>query len=236
MGKNEVKVSASILCAQFSKLGEEIKECEQAGADMIHVDVMDGHFVPNISIGAVIVEAIRPLTKLPLDVHLMIDQPGMYIDQFMDAGADILSIHAECYGQLKGNCRGIGQFPKEIETFDAGRVQKDIYRIKDRGKKVFLAVNPGTPLCFDALLNSLDGVLIMSVNPGFAKQKFIPEVLDKVKQLRKRFLKDISIDGGVNKETALGAVQAGADILVTASYFFNSSDRKEVIQHLKSLP
>ncbi len=235
MKKNEVKVSASILCADFKKLGQEIEDCQRAGADMIHVDVMDGHFVPNISIGAVIVETIRPLTKLPLDVHLMIEHPGMYIDQFMDAGADILSLHAECYGELKGNCQGAGQFPKEIEAFDTDRAQKDIHRIKDRGKKVFLAVNPGTSLCFDDLLDSLDGVLMMSVNPGFAKQKFMPEVLNKVKQLRKNFLKDISIDGGINQETAPKAVEAGANILVTASYFFNSSNRKEVIGYLKSL-
>ena len=235
MEENEIKVSASILCADFTKLGEEIRSCEQAGSDMIHIDVMDGHFVPNISIGMVIIESIRPLTKLPLDVHLMIEHPGMYIDQFIDAGADIISIHAECYGQLKKGCRGVGQFPKEIETFDKDEAQKDITRIKNRGKKVFLALNPGTTLCFSDLLSDLDGVLMMSVNPGFAKQKFMPEILLKVKELRKFFLKDISIDGGINKETALTAVKAGVSILVTASCFFNSSSRQEVVSYLKSL-
>ena len=235
MGKNEIKVSASILCADFTKLGEEIRACEKAGSDMIHIDVMDGHFVPNISIGTVIVETIRPLTKLPLDVHLMIEHPGLYLDSFMDAGADIISIHAECYGRLKENCRRVGQFPKEIETCDLPRAKKDIERIKQKGKKAFLAVNPGTPLCFNDLLSELDGVLMMSVNPGFAQQKFMPEVLWKIKELRKIFLKDISMDGGINQETALAAVKAGANVLVTASYFFNSSSRQEVVSYLKSL-
>ena len=233
MRKNNVKVSASILCADFTKLGEEIKECEKAGVDIIHVDVMDGHFVPNISIGAVIVRAIRPLTKLPIDAHLMIEHPGSYLDQFMDAGADIISIHAECYGELKEGCRGAGQFPKEVETIDLEMARKDINRIKQRGKKVFMAVNPGTPFCFNDLLGDLDGVLIMSVNPGYAKQKFIISVLSKVKELRQNFVKDVTIDGGINKETAREAVQAGVNILVTASYFFGSSNRKEAAQFLK---
>ncbi len=233
MNKNKIKVSASILCADLSKLGEEIKECERAGVDIIHVDVMDGHFVPNISIGVVIVEAVRSLTRLPIDAHLMIENPGMYLDNFMDAGADIISIHAECYGQLKENCRGLGQFPKEVETIDMEKVKKDIHRIKQKGKKVFLAVNPGTPLCFNDILSDLDGVLVMSVNPGYAKQKFMPGVLSKVKELRKTFVKDITIDGGVNKETAGEAVQAGANVLVTASYFFGSANRGEAVHSLK---
>lgn len=234
MNKNEIKVSASILCADLSKLGEEIKECEEAGADIIHVDVMDGHFVPNISIGAVIVQAIRPLTKLPIDAHLMIENPGVYLDQFMEAGADIISIHAECYGPLKESCRGLGQFPKEIETINVEMAKRDINRIKQKGKRVFMAVNPGTPLCFNSLLSELDGVLIMSVNPGYAKQKFMSAVLSKVKELRKGFLKEITIDGGINKETAREAVESGANILVTASYLFSASNRKEAVHSLKS--
>lgn len=233
MNKNKIKVSASILCADFTKLGEEIKECEKAGVDIIHVDVMDGHFVPNISIGAVILDAIRPLTKLPIDAHLMIEHPGSYLDQFMDAGADIISIHAECYGELKKDCRGAGQFPKEVETIDLERARKDINRIKQRGKKVFMAVNPGTPFSFNDLLGDLDGVLIMSVNPGYAKQKFMSAVLPKVKELRNRFLKDITIDGGINQETASQALDEGANILVTASYLFNSSDLIQAVRSLK---
>ena len=234
MDKN-IKVSASILCANFLKLGDEIKKCEDAGSDIIHVDVMDGHFVPNISIGTVIVRAIRSHTKLPIEAHLMIEHPAMYIDQFIEAGADIISIQAECYGRLREKCRGLNQFPKEVDTIDAEKAGKDILRIKTKGKKVFMAVNPGTPLCLESVLEDLDGVLIMSVNPGFAGQKFIPEVLSKISQLRKIFKKNISIDGGINEQTAPEAVKAGADILVTASYFFGSASPKEIVRYLKGL-
>ncbi|HBR14095.1 MAG TPA: ribulose-phosphate 3-epimerase [Candidatus Omnitrophica bacterium] len=233
--QDNIKVSASILCADFTKLGQEIKRCEDAGAAMIHVDVMDGHFVPNISIGGVIVQAIRPLTTLPIETHLMVEHPGMYIDHFMDAGSDIISIHAECYGPLREGCRKLGQYPKEVDSLDMDKAREDILRIKKRGKKVFMVINPGTPLCLGSLLEDLHGVLIMSVNPGFAKQKFMPEVLPKVQALRKVFKGEIAIDGGINAETAPEAVKAGANILVTASYFFGAADPKGVVKYLKSL-
>ena len=233
--KKEIKVAASILCADFKKLGDEIKRAEDAGADLLHVDVMDGHFVPNISIGQIIVETIRPITKLPIEAHLMIEHPGMYIDSFIDAGADIVSIQAECYGQRRVNCRGVGQFPKEVDSIDIDLARKDILKIQQKGKKAFMVINPGTPLCFMPLLNNIDGVLIMSVNPGFAKQKFMSAVLSKVEELKKTFRGDISIDGGVNAETAPLAVKAGVDMLVTASYFFGSKDLKEIVRYLKSL-
>ena len=233
--KKIIKVSASILCADFTKLGDEIKKCEDAGVDMLHVDVMDGHFVPNISIGQVIVEAIRPKTKLPIETHLMIQNPTMYIDSFIDAGADIVSIQVECYGSLKKECQGPGQFPKEVTAVDINKIRPDIQKIKSRGKKVFAVVNPGTPLCFDPILKDIDGVLVMSVNPGFAKQKFQANVLSKVEYLRGIFSGDISIDGGVNAETAPLAVKAGVNILATASYFFGSKDVKETVKYLKSL-
>jgi len=231
----KIQVSASILCSDFTKLGEEIRRCEQAGADMIHVDVMDGHFVPNISIGQVIVESIRPITKLPIDVHLMIEHPGRYIQSFIDAGADILSIHAECYGERREHCRAFGQYPKEVDTIDAGKALEDIRKIKEKGKRVFMVLNPGTPACLDDVLNDLDGVLIMSVNPGFAKQKFMPEVLDKVRQLRKKFKGDIAIDGGIKADTAPQAVEAGVNILATASYLFGAEDPGQAVKYLKSL-
>jgi len=233
--KKDIQVSASILCADFTKLGDEIKKCEDAGVDMIHVDVMDGHFVPNISIGQVIVEAIRPITKLPIEVHLMIENPGRYINDFIGAGADIISVHAECYGERRIQCRQEGQFPKEIDTIDVDKARRDIDAIQNGGKKAFMVINPGTPVCFRSLLNDLDGILIMSVNPGFAKQKFISGVLLKVEELRKTYDGDISIDGGVNESTAPDAVQAGANILATASYFFGSEDPKKTVAHLKSL-
>jgi len=233
--KREIQVSASILCADFSKLGDEIKRCEDAGVDMIHLDVMDGHFVPNISIGQVILDAIRPLTKLPIESHLMIENPGMYIDDFIDKGSDIISFQVECYGTLKPECDGLGKYPKEVDSVNIGAARKDIQRIHDKGKKAFAVVSPGTPLCFNELLNDVDGVLVMSVNPGFAKQKFMPVALSKIEQLRKDFDGDISVDGGVNADTAPQAVKAGANILATASYFFGSEDQKKTVMSLKGL-
>ncbi len=235
MMSKKVKVSASILCADFTKIGDEIKRCEDAGVDMIHVDVMDGHFVPNITVGSIIVKAIRPLTKLPIEAHLMIENPGMYIDDFIDAGTDIISVHAECYGDLKEGCRKLGQYPKEVESVDESKARKDIHRIKEKGKQVFMVINPGTPVCLGSLLKDLDGVLIMSVNPGFAKQKFMPGVLPKIQQIRSEFDGDIAVDGGINELTAPEAVKVGANILATASYFFGSDKPKELIKSLKSL-
>lgn len=230
-----IKVSASILCADFRKLAEEIKKCEEAGVDSFHVDVMDGHFVPNITIGPLIVKVLRSLTKLPIEAHLMIEHPSMYIESFMEAGADILCIHAECYGTLKAACQGLGQFPKEVESMHIAKAREDILKIKKNGRKVFMVINPGSALCFDELLDDLDGVLVMSVNPGFASQKFMPEVLPRVRYVRERFQKDISIDGGIHRDSASEAVRAGANILVTASYLFGASDMKETVRYLKSL-
>lgn len=228
----EIQVSASILCADFTKLGEEIKFCEEAGADIIHVDVMDGHFVPNITIGALIVQAIRPLTQLPIEAHLMIENPDRYIDDFADAGADIISVHAECYGTLRDSSGG---YPREVEAINPERALADIRKIKGRGKRAFMVLNPGTPLCIQGVLPEIDGVLIMSVNPGFAKQKFMPQVLPKIQQLRNNFGGDIAIDGGINDLSAPEAVKAGANVLATASYLFGSANPKEIVKHLKSL-
>jgi ribulose-phosphate 3-epimerase len=231
----DIKVSASILCADFTRLGEQIKLCEDAGVDMIHVDVMDGHFVPNITIGPMIVHAIRPLTTLPIEAHLMIEHPGRLIDAFLEAGTDMISLHAECYGPRKAFCREFDQYPKEAESVDRDRVKVDIDRIKQKGKKVFMVLNPGTPVCLGGVLRDIDGVLIMSVNPGFARQKFMPSVLPKIQQLRAQFAGDIAVDGGINELTAPEAVKAGASILATASYFFNASKPKDVVKFLKGL-
>ncbi len=231
----KIQVSASILCADFIKLGNEIKKCEDAGVDMLHVDVMDGHFVPNISIGLPIVEALRPITRLPIETHLMIDNPGAYLEYFAKAGADIISIHVECYGSPAIKREANDFSPWTVNKIDASRMKSDLQKIRHLGKKAFAVVNPATPLCFNEILNDIDGILIMSVNPGYARQKFMPEVLPKILELRKKFDRDISIDGGINGDTAAEAVKAGVNILATASYFFGSANPKQTVQGLKRL-
>ncbi len=231
----DIKVSVSILCADFARLADQVKFCEDAGADLLHIDVMDGHFVPNITIGPLIVRAIRPLTKLPLEAHLMIENPGDYLEDFLDAGADIVSLHAECYGTRRPECRQYGQYPKEVDAIDADKARADLQRIRQKGGKAVMVLNPGTPLCLESVLKDLNGVLVMSVNPGFAKQKFMPSVLPKIQQLRNMYDGDIAIDGGINDVTGKEAVKAGANVLSTASYFFGADKPREAVLKLKGL-
>jgi ribulose-phosphate 3-epimerase len=212
-----IKISPSILSADFSILGDEIKSLEQAGADLIHVDVMDGHFVQNITMGPPIIKMIRKCTKLPFDVHLMISPVEKYIKAFADAGSDIITIHPEATDNLK---RAVGT-------------------IKSLGKKAGVSLNPKTPIsALMNVINDIDLILIMSVNPGFAGQSFMGEVLPKVTELRKlindKKLKiDIEIDGGINFETAPLAVKAGANILVSGTTIFSGS-LKDNIQKLRN--
>jgi len=212
-----IKISPSILSADFSILGDEIKSLEKAGADLIHVDVMDGHFVPNITMGPPIIKMVRKCTKLPFDVHLMISSVEKYIKAFADAGADIITIHPEATDNLK---RAVGA-------------------IKSLGKKAGVSLNPKTPIsALMNVINDIDLILIMSVNPGFAGQSFMSEVLPKVTELRKMIndkkLKiDIEIDGGINFETAPLAVKAGANILVSGTTIFSGS-LKDNIQKLRN--
>src|SRR3954453_19597858 len=212
-----VKIAPSILSADFSKLGEEIKDVERGGADYIHVDVMDGHFVPNITIGPLIVDSIRPITKLPLDVHLMIENPDQYIEDFAKAGADYITVHVEA-------CR---------------HLHRTIHLIKSLGVKAGVVLNPATPVqLIEPIIEDLDMVLLMSVNPGFGGQKFILSVLSKIKQVKemseqKGLNLEIEVDGGVNEEIALLCRSAGATAVVAGSAVFNQSDRRDAISRLK---
>ena len=212
-----IKISPSILSADFSILSDEIKSLEKAGADLIHIDVMDGHFVPNITMGPPIIKMIRKCTKLPFDVHLMISPVEKYIKAFADAGSDIITIHPEATDNLK---RAVGT-------------------IKSLGKKAGISLNPKTPIsALMDVVNDIDLILVMSVNPGFAGQSFMSEVLPKVTELRKMIndkkLKiDIEIDGGINFETAPLAVKAGANILVSGTTIFSGS-LKDNIQKLRN--
>lgn len=212
-----VKIAPSILSADFSKLGEEIKDVEQGGADYIHVDVMDGHFVPNITIGPLIVEAIRPVTSLPLDVHLMIENPDQYVEAFARAGADFLTVHVEASRHL----------------------HRTIQNIKSCGVKAGVVLNPATSTeTIKPIIDDVDMVLLMTVNPGFGGQKFIHSVLPKIKEVKdlvqSRGLKtEIEVDGGVNEETAKLCIEAGANVLVAGSAIYNKSDRKQAIEVLR---
>ncbi|OMP68559.1 ribulose-phosphate 3-epimerase [Domibacillus epiphyticus] len=212
-----IKIAPSILSADFARLGEEVKDVEKGGADYIHIDVMDGHFVPNITIGPLIVEAIRPVTKLPLDVHLMIQNPDAYIESFANAGADIITVHAEVCPHL----------------------HRTIQLIRSFGVKAGVVLNPSTPEhVLEYVINDIDMVLIMTVNPGFGGQAFIEAVVPKIRRVRQMIIDagvnvDIEIDGGVNPETAKVCAEAGANVLVAGSAIYNKDDRGAAIKEIR---
>jgi len=211
------KIAPSILSADFGRLGEEIKEVERAGADYIHIDVMDGHFVPNITIGPMIVEAARHLTDLPLDVHLMITNPDRFIGDFAKAGADILTVHAETLNHL----------------------HRTVQTIRENGMKPSVALNPATPLgVLEYILADLEMVLLMTVNPGFEAQKFIFEVIPKIKRLRRKVEElglniEIEVDGGINQKTIGQVSSAGADVFVAGSAIFYSEEYDATIRAMR---
>ena len=216
---SSIKIAPSILSADFGQLGSEIKRLEEAGADMIHVDVMDGHFVPNLTVGPPVINTLRKYTKLPFDVHLMISPVHKYIKDYAEAGADIITIHPEATDNL----------------------QESIKHIKNFGKKVGVSLNPNTQIdIIEKLLVEINLVLIMSVHPGFAGQKFIPNILDKIKELKKIKDKknlnfDLEVDGGINFDNSKLVIEAGANILVSGTTIFknNKGDIKKNIDTLK---
>lgn len=211
------KIAPSILSADFSRLGEEIKAVEEAGADYIHVDVMDGHFVPNITIGPPVVAAIRKVTKLPLDVHLMISEPDRYICDFAKAGSDIITVHAEATVHL----------------------HRTVNFIKEQGKKAGVSLNPSTPLSLlDHILEDVDLLLLMTVNPGFGGQKFIKTMLPKIAEMRKILDKkglkaELMVDGGVSLDNIADISKAGADAFVAGSAVFGSKDYKKTMEEMR---
>ena len=211
------KLAPSILSADFSRLGEEIKAVEEAGADYIHIDIMDGHFVPNITVGPLVVETAKAVTTLPLDVHLMISEPDRYVQDFIKAGSDLLSVHVETCPHL----------------------QRTLTYIRELGGKPAAVLNPSTPLStLENVMNDLDMVLLMTVNPGFGGQKFIPTMLPKIKQLRKlidekKLPIELEVDGGVNLENIGGISEAGADVVVAGSAIYKSKDCRETVRLMK---
>ncbi len=214
-----IKIAPSILSADFMKLGDEIKKAEESGADMFHLDIMDGHFVPNITIGPAVVGSIRKITSLPLDVHLMIEDPDKFLTDFIDAGADYITVHLEASVHL----------------------HRTVQAIKERGVKAGVSLNPATSLrSLDHILTDIDMILLMSVNPGFGGQSFIPSVMDKIKNMRDiiktRGLNTlIEVDGGVKLKNAREIASAGADILVMGSAFFNSKNYGDLMKKLRDV-
>ena len=211
------KISPSILSADFSRLGEEVQAVEKAGADYIHVDVMDGHFVPNITIGPMIVESLRKMTSLPLDVHLMIQNPDEFLTAFVEAGAGILTVHVEACPHL----------------------HRTLTEIKKRGVRAGVSLNPATPLCLiEPALEYADLVLVMTVNPGFGGQEFIPAMLPKIKQLRslidrKGWNLELEVDGGIKVDNIGAVAKAGADVFVSGSGIFKTSDYGKTITAMR---
>jgi ribulose-phosphate 3-epimerase len=214
-----IKIAPSILACDFSRLEEEIRDVERGGADLLHLDVMDGHFVPNITFGPVIIKGIRKLTSLPLDTHLMISDPEKYTPRFIESGCDAITFHKE-----------VSQNPEEL-----------IEKIKSAGCKAGLSLNPETPVeDLNEYLSSVDIILVMSVHPGFGGQHFISSAFEKVKYLKKKRTEkklsfEIAVDGGVNIENAQDLIESGADILIAGTTIFGSPDRKKVLSQLRCM-
>lgn len=211
-----IKIAPSLLAADSSRLADEVKSVEKLGVNFLHIDVMDGHFVPNISIGPAIIKDLRAHTDLPFEAHLMIEQPLKYIERFVEAGAEIITLH--------------------IETISASDFRKQARSLHKRGLMIAIALNPRTPAAkIKSLTDNADMVLLMTVHPGFGGQKFMYEVVPKIAEVRSFYKGDIAVDGGINDKNAIAAVRAGANVLACGSYIFKAKDKKKAIERLKCL-
>ncbi len=212
-----IKIAPSILSADFSKLGQEVKDISRYRIDFLHIDIMDGHFVPNLTIGPAVVKAIRPYSELPFEAHLMISEPLKYIDSFIQAGANIITLH--------------------IETINEKDFITEAKRLRQQGVKIAISLNPGTdPGAIESVSKFSDMVLVMTVQPGFGGQKFMAEVLPKISQIRSFYPGDIAVDGGIDGDNSKLAVKAGANILACGTYIFKAKDKKSAIERLLKYP
>ena len=217
MNERRILVAPSVLACDFGRLAEEVHQVEEAGADWLHVDVMDGHFVPNLTIGPVVVAAIRRASHIPLDVHLMLDHPERYIKPFLDAGAHGLTVHVEAPGLRSESA-----------------LENTLATIREGGAKVGLSLRPRTRAeSLAPFLKGLDLILVMTVEPGFGGQAFMPEVVPKIRQLREWFARDIAVDGGLNAQTGGQCREAGANVFVAGTYIFRSASYRDAIQSLR---
>lgn len=211
----KIKIAPSLLAADFSQLGLAMEEVNNLGIDFYHIDIMDGHFVPNISIGPAVVKNLRPLTSLPFEAHLMISEPLKYIDKFIEAGADIITLH--------------------IETISEDEFKNAAERLHQQGVKIAIALNPETHAkAVKNLCDKADMVLVMTVHPGFGGQQFMAEVVPKISEIRRFYQGDIAVDGGIDEASALLAVKAGANVLAAGTYIFKAKDKKKAIERLRN--
>ena len=234
MGNNNIKVSASILSANFLCLEDDIKAIESAGVDSLHLDVMDNHLAPNISFGPPIIKPVRSITDLPLDTHLMIDAPWLFFDDYINAGSTDICFHIECYDANIPSHDHIKQQSRVATEVDYNRVKEHVAYLQSKGIRAGITINPNTDASMIfPVLDVVDYVLVMSVHPGFSGQSFIPETLDKIRAIRARFNKDINVDGGVNDTNAKSIIDAGANVLISASYLFAADDYSDAVDEIR---